>query len=273
MKENDGRKKGGMTGRHHSKETRDQQSKSNKGKNKGKNIGDLNPSRRSEVKAKISAALKGRKKGPTSLEVKARISAALKGTRTGDLNPARRAEVRAKISASRKGQNTGDNNPAKRPGVGAKISASLKGRDAYWMRGRKLSEEQKRKSSESKKGEKNPNWQGKSCTNESRRKISLANSGEKSHFWNGGIFIRVYSRSFNQTLKQQIKERDNSQCQNPNCLFLPKKHYVHHINYDKMNSDPLNLIYLCNSCHAQSNGNRAYWEQFYTTIIKEKYGP
>lgn len=38
-----------------------------------------------------------------------------------------------------------------------------------------------------------------------------------------------------------------------------KGHDVHHIDYDKKNNNPENLITLCHSCHAKTNSNREYW--------------
>jgi len=49
---------------------------------------------------------------------------------------------------------------------------------AHAMRGRRLSAERRRKLSESKKGEKNPNW-GKSLSEEAKRRLSEANKGKK----------------------------------------------------------------------------------------------
>ena len=39
--------------------------------------------------------------------------------------------------------------------------------------------------------------------------------------------------------------------------------HIHHIDYDKLNCKPENLITLCHSCHAKSNYNRDYWFAFY----------
>ena len=47
---------------------------------------------------------------------------------------------------------------------------------------------------------------------------------------------------------------------------------VHHIDYDKTNSDEMNLIYLCKPCHMKTNFNRDKWQQQFRKIIKkEKY--
>lgn len=72
-------------------------------------IGAENPTKRQEVQAKISKALKGKtwkellgEQG--ALERRKKQSNSLKGTKTGDSNPAKRPEVRAAISATLKGR-------------------------------------------------------------------------------------------------------------------------------------------------------------------------
>ena len=42
---------------------------------------------------------------------------------------------------------------------------------------------------------------------------------------------------------------------------------IHHIDYDKKNNNPENLITLCNSCHTKTNiKNRDYWKNYYSEI-------
>jgi hypothetical protein len=38
---------------------------------------------------------------------------------------------------------------------------------------------------------------------------------------------------------------------------------VHHIDYDKKNNVPLNLISLCKSCHSKTGYNRDNWIVYY----------
>ena len=47
---------------------------------------------------------------------------------------------------------------------------------------------------------------------------------------------------------------------------------VHHIDYDKTNCDPNNLVSLCDSCHAKTGfGNRERWKMyFYRRVRKER---
>jgi len=46
---------------------------------------------------------------------------------------------------------------------------------------------------------------------------------------------------------------------------------IHHIDYDKMNSDINNLMLLCKFHHGQTNHNRKYWEKFLKEKMKEKF--
>ena len=45
-----------------------------------------------------------------------------------------------------------------------------------------------------------------------------------------------------------------------------------HINYIKKDCHSWNLITVCISCHAITNHNRKYWQEFYQNIMIEKYG-
>ncbi len=43
---------------------------------------------------------------------------------------------------------------------------------------------------------------------------------------------------------------------------------IHHINYNKKDCKPKNIILTCNSCNAKANFNREKWERYYTSIIE-----
>lgn len=45
---------------------------------------------------------------------------------------------------------------------------------------------------------------------------------------------------------------------------------VHHIDYDKLNCDPKNLITLCRKCHTKTNYNREYWENYFNNLCNGK---
>jgi len=93
--------------------------------------------------------------------------------------------------------------------------------------------------------------------------------------WRGGISFIPYTLKFNKKLKLKIRKRDNYTCQN--CGIKEKAHIrknkrvlaIHHINYDKQNSNSNNLITLCNICNCKANSNKDYWFAYYTYLIKE----
>ena len=159
-----------------------------------------------------------------------------------------------------------------------KISAGLMGH--------KHSEETKRKLSETKMGEKNPNWgkahseetrrkitealtgrpgtmTGRNHSDEAKRKISEAKMGEGNANWRGGKSFEPYGAGFNAALRRAIRERDEHTCQMCWALENGKAHACHHIDYDKTNNEPENLVALCAVCHSGTNSNRHYWTEFF----------
>jgi mannose-6-phosphate isomerase-like protein (cupin superfamily) len=97
--------------------------------------------------------------------------------------------------------------------------------------------------------------------------VSLYYSKENHPNWKGGIQYYPYSEEFNKKLKLDILKRDNYNCKlcgNHNGLC------VHHIDYDKLNSQESNLITVCRSCHGKTNFNRGFWEDVFT-FLTNKY--
>lgn len=100
----------------------------------------------------------------------------------------------------------------------------------------------------------------------------IGNSGSGNCNWKGGISCEPYCDAWtDKEYKESILERDNYECQNPNCWGTSKRLTIHHINYNKKNCKPLNLITLCNSCNARANFNRKQHMLFYKTIMEKKY--
>lgn len=114
--------------------------------------------------------------------------------------------------------------------------------------------------SEIMKGENNPM---------KRPDVIVKRSGENHHNWQGGISTLPYGPEFNSSLKNQIRERDNHTCQEchqtEDQLEYPLS--VHHIDYDKKNNGPENLISLCRSCHSQTNFSREDWTEYFGTRV------
>lgn len=114
---------------------------------------------------------------------------------------------------------------------------------------------------------KNSSFYGKKHTGETKEKIRISRKGkylgEDNPNWNNGSSFEPYPPEFNKVLKQFILERDKHTCQNPNCEYKTISLDIHHIDYDKQNNNPKNLITLCDSCHAKTNFNRQYWIYYY----------
>lgn len=99
-----------------------------------------------------------------------------------------------------------------------------------------------------------------------------AHSGENAWNWQGGKSFEIYPKEWTNRLKKSIRKRDNHQCQvcNTHQNLLGKKLDVHHIDYNKKNCNPNNLISLCESCHMKTNFNRDKWTEFFRLKIANK---
>jgi len=96
-------------------------------------------------------------------------------------------------------------------------------------------------------------------------KAKTAYYGPNHPNWQGGISNFPYPFSFNKRLKEFIRNRDNYTCQL--CGITQeengRKLDVHHIDYDKDNLDPNNLIVLCRGCNSKVNFNRDFWKNHF----------
>lgn len=164
-----------------------------------------------------------------------------------------------------------------------KARAKLRGNNGikFWL-GKKMSDEHRKKLSDSHKkissiklsianlpknncGEKHPMF-GKHHTKKTKEKLRQAFLGEKSNLWQGGKSFEEYGFDWTKTLRKSIRERDNYICMicGRYQSNLDKKEFaVHHIDYNKKNCNPLNLITLCHSCHRKTNLNRNYWKKYF----------
>uniref|UniRef100_A0A6M3IDV2 HNH nuclease domain-containing protein n=1 Tax=viral metagenome TaxID=1070528 RepID=A0A6M3IDV2_9ZZZZ len=105
---------------------------------------------------------------------------------------------------------------------------------------------------------------------ENRIKASCIKQGISREDWKGFVSQEPYCQIWTKEYKEFIKERDGYKCQNPDCWNTNNVFIPHHIDYNKKNCEPNNLITLCNSCNSRANGNREYWKKFYKNIILEK---
>jgi len=94
--------------------------------------------------------------------------------------------------------------------------------------------------------------------------------GEKSNWYIHGNAYEPYGSEFNNSFKKQIRTRDNYICQICNTKENGKHLDVHHIDYNKKNNKPDNLISLCHPCHGKTNTNRNKWKNLLQQIILKK---
>ncbi len=116
------------------------------------------------------------------------------------------------------------------------------------------------------------------CSKKTKEKISKVNkgklSGEKHPAFNNWSSREPYGVEFSPELKERIRKRDNYECQE--CHKKQEKALcIHHIDYNKKNNNPLNLISLCTSCHMKTNFNRKHWTKYFKMkmFIKELFNP
>jgi len=101
----------------------------------------------------------------------------------------------------------------------------------------------------------------KTIQNMIKAALALKRLGPLSPSWKGGLSGERYGSGFTKVLKAQIRKRDKYTCQE--CGKTEKQFGyslpVHHIDYDKNNHDPENLVSLCRVNHSKTNFNRGYW--------------
>jgi 5-methylcytosine-specific restriction endonuclease McrA len=90
-------------------------------------------------------------------------------------------------------------------------------------------------------------------------------AGEKNPAWKGGISFEPYGLDWTKALKELIKARDNYTCK---ICSINKGVLVHHIDYNKRNCSPKNLITLCRNCHSRTNAHREKWKNFFKNLFK-----
>lgn len=94
---------------------------------------------------------------------------------------------------------------------------------------------------------------------------------ENSNWYINGKSLEIYPLEFNKELKETIRKRDNYTCQI--CGKTTKKNGrkldIHHIDYDKNNLNPENLISLCKSHHMKTNFNREIYIEYFKILRGE----
>lgn len=101
----------------------------------------------------------------------------------------------------------------------------------------------------------------------------LAALGNKNPNWKGGLSFLPYASGFNKITKTLVRERDNYICQrcgkteSEELQQYRRKLSIHHIDYDKLNCNVVNLIALCDRCNSLVNTDRARWTQYFQEKI------
>jgi hypothetical protein len=157
-----------------------------------------------------------------------------------------------------------------------KVSDKLK--EYFVLHPQRISEEQKKQISSTLKGHSTneetrrkiaASLTGKSwITPEGRVKKSIRFSGSKNPNWKGGGWeMGGYPAHFF-SVRKVILQRDSYTCQNEECLGSCKKLAVHHIDHNRYNNDPINLITLCISCNAREESKKRDYQLYYTSLMK-----
>jgi 5-methylcytosine-specific restriction endonuclease McrA len=127
--------------------------------------------------------------------------------------------------------------------------------------GKKHTKEWREAASKRNRGRISP-MKGRHHTIKARLKNSLSQkcklSGDKNPQWTGGYSLK-YSIDWTRSLRISIRERDRYICQMCGEKQEERAFDIHHIDYDKKNCNPDNLITLCRRCHMRTNYNRNKW--------------
>lgn len=104
---------------------------------------------------------------------------------------------------------------------------------------------------------------------------TIFKKGNLPHNFNNWSSFEPYGKGFNNKLREQIRKRDNYRCQEcfrhqDELFYKNGKSYklsIHHIDYNKNNNNPNNLISLCLNCHVQTNYKRKDWINYYNNKL------
>lgn len=109
---------------------------------------------------------------------------------------------------------------------------------------------------------------------ESKARMIAKLSGASSSSWQGGKSFEPYTVEFNRQLKCSIRERDNYTCQLCTVVWQHQEASfpVHHIDYNKENCAPDNLITLCALCHTKTNHRRDYYTGYFQAYMAKRAG-
>ncbi len=165
------------------------------------------------------------------------------------------------------GHHIRENNPAKQLKVRKILSEQKMGKNNPMCK-YQFTEQQLNKKSEQMIG--NQHAKGYKQSLKQRQKRALDITGPNNPQWKGGIAAEPYCDIWlDKDYKEDILARDNHTCQSPlcrdNCNHLPL--HRHHIDNNKKNCHPKNIVTLCASCNHRAKGSkkfpRGWWTKFY----------
>jgi len=101
----------------------------------------------------------------------------------------------------------------------------------------------------------------------------INNMGENHPSWKGGISFEPYCEAWKDLeYKKDIRNRDGNKCLNPYCDSPDSRDLtIHHIDYNKKNCKPNNLITVCRSCNSKANKDRTWHKAWYQAVIYRRY--
>ena len=98
-------------------------------------------------------------------------------------------------------------------------------------------------------------------------------SGPGNYGWQGGISYEPYCPIWkDKEYKQDILERDENKCLNPYCHSKnPNDLVIHHVDYNKKNCSPKNLVTICRVCNIKANKDREWHTTWYQALLYRRY--
>ncbi len=101
---------------------------------------------------------------------------------------------------------------------------------------------------------------------------NINNSGINNSSWKGGLSYEPYCPIWSdKEYKQYIRDRDGNKCLNPYCSKNNSRLTIHHIDYNKKNCSPSNLITVCSSCNSRANTDRDWHTTWYQALVYMRY--
>ena len=107
--------------------------------------------------------------------------------------------------------------------------------------------------------------------------MGIGIGGKNSYNWQGGKSNNPYPKNWKKIAKE-IRARDNNRCMRCGKGREEFKHVlsVHHIDADKLNINPNNLISLCDhvkgSCHSLTRGKEKIYAKGFRSMLRRCHG-